>query len=115
MTIIGATLAILFVDPPWRWVIIGALLMIDVFQIAVWLKWRKRKSITGIESMVGAPGRAVTTLDPDGQVKVWGQLWSARSSERVEVGDDVTVTAVDGLKLEVAPGNVAPPVHPAGP
>ncbi|MDQ3982777.1 MAG: hypothetical protein M3271_08895 [Actinomycetota bacterium] len=109
MTVIGATLAILFLESPWRWIVIGLLLLTDVFQIAIWLRWRKRKSITGIESIVGAPGRAVTTLDPDGQVSVRGQLWSARSSERVEVGDDVTVTAVDGLKLEVAPGRVPTP------
>lgn len=102
-TVIGATLAILFVDPPWRWLIIGGLLLTDVFQIAIWLRWRKKKSITGIESLVGQTGRAVTTLDPDGQVRVRGQLWSAHATERVEVGDDVTVTAVDGLKLEVAP------------
>jgi membrane-bound serine protease (ClpP class) len=102
-TVIGATLAILFVDPPWRWVIIGALLLTDVFQIAIWLRWRKKRSITGIESLVGQGGRAVTTLDPEGQVRVRGQLWSAHSTERVEVGDDVTVTAVDGLKLQVAP------------
>ena len=102
-TVIGATLAILFVDPPWRWVIIGALLLVDAFQIAIWLRWRKRKSITGIETIVGAGGRAMTTLDPDGQVSVRGQVWSAHSSERVEIGDDVTVTAVEGLKLEVAP------------
>ncbi|MFN2588235.1 MAG: NfeD family protein [Actinomycetota bacterium] len=102
MTVIGATLAILFVDPPWRWVIIGALLATDVVQVTVWLRWRKKKSITGIESIVGATGRAVTALDPEGQVRVRGQLWSARSAEPIEVGDDVTVTAVEGLKLEVA-------------
>jgi membrane-bound serine protease (ClpP class) len=102
-TVIGAVLAILFVDPPWRWVIIAALLMTDVVQITIWLRWRKKKSITGIDTMVGADGRAVTTLDPDGQVKVRGQLWSAHATERVEIGDDVTVTAIDGLKLEVAP------------
>ncbi len=102
-TVIGATLAILFVDPPWRWLIIAGLLLTDVFQIAIWLRWRKKKSITGIESLVGQAGRAVTTLDPDGQVRVRGQLWSAHATERVEVGDDVTVTAVDGLKLEVEP------------
>ena len=102
-TVIGATLAILFVDPPWRWVIIGALLLIDAVQIVIWLRWRKKKSITGIDSIVGAGGRAMTTLDPDGQVSVRGQIWTAHSSERIEVGDDVTVTAVEGLKLEVAP------------
>ena len=103
MTIIGAILAILFLETPWQWVVIGVLLLTDVIQITVWLRWRKRKSITGIESMVGAPGRAVTALDPEGQVSVRGQLWSARSDARIEIGDDVTVTAVDGLKLEVAP------------
>lgn len=102
-TIIGATLAILFVDPPWRWLIIAALLLTDVVQIAIWLRWRKKKSITGIETIVGAEGRAMTTLDPDGQVRVRGQVWTAHATERVEVGDDVTVTAVEGLKLEVAP------------
>lgn len=102
-TVIGGVLAILFVDPPWRWLIIGGLLLTDVFQILIWLRWRNKKSITGIESIVGAEGRAVTTLDPDGQVRVRGQLWSAHATERVEVGDDVTVTAVEGLKLEVAP------------
>ena len=102
-TVIGGILAILFVDPPWRWVIIGLLLLTDVVQIVVWLRWRHKKSITGSESLVGQGGRAVTTLDPDGQVKVRGQLWTAHASERIEVGDDVTVTAVDGLKLEVAP------------
>ena len=103
MTIIGATLAILFLETPWQWVVIGLLLLTDVIQITVWLRWRKKKSITGIESIVGAPGRAVTALDPEGQVSVRGQLWSARSAERIEIGDDVTVTAVDGLKLEVGP------------
>ncbi|HEV2754160.1 MAG TPA: NfeD family protein [Actinomycetota bacterium] len=101
-TVIGATLAILFVDPPWRWLIIAALLATDVVQVTIWLRWRKRKSITGIETIVGAPGRAVTALDPEGQVKVRGQVWTAHSDERVEVGDDVTVTGVEGLKLEVA-------------
>ena len=102
-TIIGATLAILFLDPPWRWIVIGCLLATDVVQISVWLKWRKKKSITGAESMVGDTGRAVTGLDPEGQVKVRGQIWTARSNEHVEAGDDVTVTAVNGMKLEVAP------------
>jgi membrane-bound serine protease (ClpP class) len=102
-TVIGGVLAVLFVDPPWRWMIIGALLLTDVFEIAIWLRWRNRKSITGIDSLVGQAGRAVTPLDPDGQVRVRGQLWTAHATERVEVGDDVTVTAVDGLKLEVAP------------
>lgn len=103
MTIIGSILAIMFVDPPWRWVIIAGLLMTDVIEIAIWLRWRNRKSITGIEAIIGADGCAVTTLDPEGQVKVRGQLWTAHATERVEVGDDVTVTAVEGLKLEVAP------------
>lgn len=102
-TVLGAALAILFVDPPWRWVTIAALLMTDVVQITIWLRYRKKKSITGIDTIVGAEGRAMTTLDPDGQVKVRGQVWTAHATERVEVGDDVTVTAVDGLKLEVAP------------
>ncbi|MDQ3956907.1 MAG: hypothetical protein M3273_01140 [Actinomycetota bacterium] len=40
----------------------------DVFQIAIWFAVAEKKSITGIESLVGAGGRPVTALDPDGQV-----------------------------------------------
>ena len=104
MTIIGALLAYFFLEGAWRVVVIVALLLSDVVEIAIWLRWRKRKAITGAEAMVGLGGVALTDLSPDGngQVKVQGQIWKAVADESLESGDAVEVKEVDGLRLRVA-------------
>lgn len=102
MTIIGAILAYFFLEGTWRVVVIVGLLLSDVVEIAIWLRWRKRKAITGAEAMVGMPGVALSDLSPEGQVKVQGQIWKAVSNEHLERGQNVEVTEVDGLRLRVA-------------
>src|SRR5687767_10904913 len=102
MTIIGAVLAYFFLEGTWRVVVIVGLLLSDVVEIAIWLRWRKRRSITGAEAMVGMPGVVLTDLAPEGQVKVQGQIWKAISDENLDRGQDVEVTEVDGLLLRVA-------------
>jgi membrane protein implicated in regulation of membrane protease activity len=102
LTIIGATLAFVFLDPPWRYLVIAALLLIDVAEIFIWLRWRKRKSITGVENIVDARGEVVSDCTPDGQVKVRGQIWSATCAEGARAGDAIVVTEVSGIRLTVA-------------
>ena len=103
MTIIGALLAYFFLEGTWRVVVIVGLLLSDVVEIAIWLRWRKRKAIIGAEAMVGMGGVALTDLSPDdsGQVKVQGQIWKAVADESLESGDPVEVKEVDGLRLRV--------------
>ncbi len=74
---------------------------IETFEIALWLKLRKMRSLTGEEALVGARGRAVTDCKPQGQVRLRGAIWTAHSQRGVTAGDDVIVTATEGLKLEV--------------
>lgn len=102
MTIIGALLAYFFLEGTWRVVVIVALLASDVVEIAIWLRWRKKRAITGAEAMIGMPGVALTDLAPEGQVKVQGQIWKATSDEPLESGDPIEVRRVDGLRLRVA-------------
>jgi membrane-bound serine protease (ClpP class) len=59
---------------------------------------------TGAEELVGALAEVRATLAPQGQVWIEGALWNARlagGSGRVELGDRVTVEAVEGLTLVV--------------
>jgi len=100
--IIGTTLALLFLDGALRWVIIGIVALVELGEIALWLKLRNRRATMGAEALVGTPGRALSNLDPEGQVRVKGQIWNARSHERVAEGEDVVVLSIDGLRLEVA-------------
>ena len=103
MTIVGAAIAFLFLDPPWTWVVIGCLVAIDVMQVIVWWRWRGRRSIAGAEGLLGAHGVVVTALDPEGQVKAKGQIWKARAESNVRRGEKVEVVSVDGIQVTVAP------------
>ena len=103
MTTVGIILAVIFLDGWWRIAAIGALLVFEVIEISIWLRWRKRRSITGAETMVGEKGLAVTDCRPVGQVRLKGQLWSATSPQGVSSGETIVVTAVRGVRLEVAP------------
>ena len=100
--IIGTTLAFMFLEWPWRGVVVLGLAFVEGVEIWLWLKLRKVPAATGVEAMVGAHGRAVTDCNPEGQVRVKGQLWRARCPTGVRAGDHITVTAVRGLELEVA-------------
>jgi membrane-bound serine protease (ClpP class) len=60
---------------------------------------------TGHEELVGAEAEVREPLDPEGQVFLNGALWRARTgaAERIEPGNRVRVTSVDGLTVEVEP------------
>jgi membrane-bound ClpP family serine protease len=62
----------------------------------------RRKQETGSESMIGLMGEVTQELAPKGVIKVKGEYWQARSSGgNVKVGEDVEITGIDRLLLEV--------------
>lgn len=99
--VIGTVLAFVFLEGAWRALVIVGALAWEAFEVAVWLRWRKKRSITGAEAMVGATGTALTDCRPEGQVRVRGQIWKAHASPEVGAGEAVVVTAVDGISLDV--------------
>ncbi len=79
---------------------------------AVW-RARRRKVVTGAEGLLGSLGEARTVLDPSGMVLVQGELWKATSEDgTIDVGEQVVVTRIDGLKLTVKRAR-APEPQPA--
>ncbi|HEX4139237.1 MAG TPA: nodulation protein NfeD [Candidatus Methylacidiphilales bacterium] len=73
-----------------------------------WLafKARQAKRLTGPQAMLGYTAVAMTPLAPTGQVEVRGEIWQARlapGANPVPAGAAVTVRAIDGLTLTVAP------------
>ena len=109
--VIGTILSFMFLDPPWRYLVIIPLAAWEAFEVMLWLKWRRVKSITGVEAFVGATGRAITDCRPEGQVRVRGAVWRARCPQGVDAGDHIVVESLDGLVLTVAPRPIA--AHPA--
>jgi membrane-bound serine protease (ClpP class) len=77
-----------------------------LFAVGLGLKAQQRRAVTGQGGLVGEIGRARTELSPAGKVFLHGEIWNARASRSVAVGDTVRVVAVRGMQLEVEP--VAP-------
>jgi membrane-bound serine protease (ClpP class) len=101
MLLLGAILLAIFVLPsPWGIVAVVSGGLLDIGESLVLLKWsRRRRAATGAEALVGQ--RAVVSSPT--QVRVAGELWQASSREPLQIGEEVEVTAVDGLTLDVSP------------
>jgi len=113
---IGATVALvlggmLLFDSPdsafridWWTLAVGAVTALGFFAFAVRAVRRAyhAQTTTGSEELIGVTGPVRTPLDPVGQVLIHGEIWRASSEEgRVEKGEHVEVTAVEGLTLRV--------------
>jgi membrane-bound serine protease (ClpP class) len=56
------------------------------------------------ETIIGNDGKVTKRLAPEGYVKVQGVLWKATCFEsELEVGDEVVVVDINGLRLIVSP------------
>jgi len=102
--LIALALAIFVLPSPWGVVAVVCALAIDLVEVGVGLWYSKRRrSSVGSQTLVGLTGVAIGDLQPDGQVRVDGEIWRARCEAGCEAGSTVVVRAVDGLTLEVEP------------
>jgi membrane-bound serine protease (ClpP class) len=105
--ILGLVLVFDFAVPPWVTVTLLALIL-GLSATAAILIWRrvaeaqKQKIATGNEELVGQTARVHAPLQPAGKVFIQGEIWSAElDAGKAEIGEQVTVTGVQGLKLSV--------------
>lgn len=83
-------------------VIAGLLLL---WMISYLVKLRRRGAVTGKESMLGSKGKAMESFSGAGRVWLEGAPWAAVSKVQIEKDQQVVVTAIDGLTLEVKPAS----------
>ena len=86
---------------------------ITTFLMALIVRARRRKSITGVQGLIGAVGVARSPLIPEGKVFIQGELWNAIASADIPLGSTIRVRDVNGLVLIVEPAAAAPPVSSA--
>jgi membrane-bound serine protease (ClpP class) len=73
-----------------------------VFALTFGIKAQKKKIATGQEGIVGEKGTAISNLNPEGEVKVHGEIWIAESLEgNIKKGSNVLVAEIQNLKLKV--------------
>jgi membrane-bound serine protease (ClpP class) len=92
---------------PWLLAVVAALLVgFFGFVVAAVVRAKRLQPVTGTNALVGQTGVALTTLDPEGDVRVRWERWSALSSGGVIPNhSDVRVVGVRGLRLVVEPAD----------
>ncbi|TET55233.1 MAG: hypothetical protein E3J50_05160 [Dehalococcoidia bacterium] len=77
-----------------------------IFRFVLVTRALKKPEMPGLPSLVGTAGKVLTPLAPQGTVRIKGETWAAIlvEGEKAEVGEEVTVTDMDGLCLHVRPG-----------
>jgi len=88
-----------------RFLIAGVTIMIAgfiAFIVGAAVRGQRRRVTTGAEALIGKVAVAKTSLNPKGTVLVDGELWKADlDTGKAEPGEEVTITKVEGLKLNV--------------
>jgi membrane-bound serine protease (ClpP class) len=71
----------------------------------VWLAMRARKApvVSGAEQLPRLAATALEDFAREGDVRVRGERWRARSANPIKKGQTLKITRVDGLTLEVEP------------
>ncbi len=72
-----------------------------LFAIGFGIKAQNLKTKTGSEGLVGEIGKAISDINPIGQVLIHGEIWTAESSSKINKDDAVKVISVSSLKLQV--------------
>jgi membrane-bound serine protease (ClpP class) len=71
--------------------------------MAMLARSQRRAVVTGEEEMVGSLARVLDWQDGHGRVRVHGEIWQARGPAGVRPGQEVRITAIERLQLEVTP------------
>lgn len=66
-------------------------------------KTMRQPVMTGREGMIGVVAEVVSEVNPYGQIRYRGEVWSVVSSERLKPGQKVRITGFDGMKAIVEP------------
>jgi len=97
------------IDPAWfevdAWLIALVAIGTAAF-LAVAIIWgiraHRHQASAGREDLIGKTAEALTVMEPKGTVFIQGERWTAISETgRVEPGEEVIITKVNGLKMWV--------------
>ena len=86
----------------------GLVLLIIALAIYASISYRigqrtlRKKTIVGIEALIGACGQTTSPLKPEGYIRIQGELWKARATTHINKGEEVIVTGKDNLLLLVS-------------
>ena len=93
-------------------IVMAAVSVVTFIICMIWIRPKleslRRANIqrTNADRLIGLEGVVIVPVDPvegKGQVKVEGQVWSAKSEGAIDEGTKVKIRAIEGVKLIVDP------------
>jgi membrane protein implicated in regulation of membrane protease activity len=102
MLLIVAIVLLLVLPSPWSFVAFVGGLAAFVVEVLLWNRTvRGHRKKVGPQTLIGKTATVVSRCDPDGQVRVSGEIWAARCDGVADEGESVTVVGRNGLVLAV--------------
>lgn len=92
---------------PLNWALPVYIVIALISGLIYWMITRSMKKpiATGSESLINTSAEVISRLSPDNHTKYLvradGEYWTARSATRLQPGEQVNITAVDGIRLIV--------------
>ncbi len=88
---------------PWLIVIVAiSAVAFLVFTVVYGIRAHRQQVSAGREELLGKTAEVMIALEPKGIVFIQGERWTAISDRgRIESGEEVLITKVEGLKLRV--------------
>ena len=77
--------------------------LILFFVVGMAMKARRRPVVSGMEELIGGEATVINDFDHNGSVIIHGENWLASSDARLQKGQKVKVTDLQGLILKVEP------------
>ena len=89
---------------PWLIVIIAVGIAAFIAVAVIWgIRAHRHQALAGREELIGKTAEVLTVMEPKGTVFIEGEHWTATSETgRMEPGEEVIVTKVNGLKMWVS-------------
>ena len=81
----------------------GVTAVFVLFVVGMAVKSRRRPIVSGREELAGGAGEVLADFSGEGWARVHGETWRVRSTVPLTQGQQVRVTGIDGLTLDVEP------------
>ena len=102
MLFLLAFVLLIVLDSPWNIVGFGICFVLGMGELLLWNRTVRRKpAVVGAQTLIGREATVIAPCRPEGQVQLDGEIWQARCAGGADRGDNVRVTARDGLLLVV--------------
>ena len=99
---LAIVLALSVLPSPWGFALVASVILWEVAEKTFAIRYSRRLPIVvGREALIGKPVTALSTMHPEGRVRLQGESWNAYCASGARRGETLVVKSLTGLTLVV--------------